>query len=165
MDKYSLLRFGLIFFIGFISCMLLFSALSAGLEQPLSFSGLNLLLNYNIRAPGNWIEKNQINVYDDFIVLHIKGASISSYADSGSMRPVLDSTSNGIRIKPQSQDQINIGDIVTFKQGLNLIVHRVVDKGTDQEGTYFITKGDFNNTDDGKIRFKDIKYVTVGVIW
>lgn len=165
MDKYRLIRFGLIFFIGFVSCMLFFSVLSAGLEQPLSFSGLNLLLDYNIQAPRDWVDKNQIDVYEDFVVIRVPGASVSSYADTGSMRPVLDAGANGIRIVPESEDKIDIGDIVTFKQGNYLIVHRVVDKGTDQNGTYFVTKGDFNDIDDGKVRFEDIRYVTVGVIW
>ena len=52
-----------------------------------------------------------------------------------------------------------------FKQGKYLIVHRVIDIGTDSEGTYFITKGDNNNIVDGKVRFEDIEFITIGVIW
>ena len=90
---------------------------------------------------------------------------MSRYAPSGSMRPVLNSKANGIRIKPKSPEQINVGDIVSFRRGMDLVVHRVIKKGEDSEGVYFITKGDNNDFVDGKIRFKDIKYVTVGVIW
>ena len=46
-----------------------------------------------------------------------------------------------------------------------LIVHRVVEKGIDEQGVYFITKGDNNNIDDCKIRFKDIDTVLIAVIY
>jgi hypothetical protein len=46
-----------------------------------------------------------------------------------------------------------------------LIIHRVVEKGVDFDGIYFIAKGDNNVVSDGKIRFEDIKYKTIGVIW
>ena len=81
------------------------------------------------------------------------------------MLPVLNEHSNGIRIVPESPDQINIGDIITFQQDKELVVHRVIDKGNDDEGVYFITKGDNNNVTDGRVRFEDVRYVTIGIIW
>ena len=99
------------------------------------------------------------------IVINIDGASLSRYAPTGSMKPVLDEGSNGIRIKPASESDIHIGDIITFEQDNMLIVHRVVDIGSDNNGTYFITQGDNTNISDGKIRFNQIKYITIGVIW
>jgi hypothetical protein len=44
-------------------------------------------------------------------------------------------------------------------------VHRVIDKGIDEKGVYFVTKGDNNSVVDGKVRFKDIEYVTIAIIW
>lgn len=81
------------------------------------------------------------------------------------MKPVIDGDANGIRIAPESPDQISVGDIVTFKQGNALIVHRVIEKGIDEQGVYFITKGDNNDLSDGKLRFEDIKYVTVAIVY
>ena len=81
------------------------------------------------------------------------------------MKPLFDHSSNGIRIKPVSEDDINIGDIITFKEGNLLIIHRVIEKGIDNNGVYFITKGDNNFVSDGKIRFKDIEYKTIGIIY
>ncbi len=46
-----------------------------------------------------------------------------------------------------------------------LIVHRVVDKGVDSDGVYFITKGDNNNYSDGKVRFEEIEYITIGILY
>jgi len=81
------------------------------------------------------------------------------------MKPLLDKGANGIRITPKNENEINVGDIVSYKFKDILVVHRVVEKGTDDKGIYFITQGDNNILSDGKIRFDDIEYVTIGIIW
>lgn len=153
----KVLTFVIVFAIGFLSCMLLsFSEI----EMPLGIS-----LNSETEAPADWIKEEQIHVYENIVVIDVEDASVSRYAPTGSMKPVLDKGSNGIRIKPASAEQIEAGDIITFEQDGQLIVHRVVEIGEDNEGNYFITKGDNNNVTDGKVRFEDIKYVTIGIIW
>jgi signal peptidase I len=116
-------------------------------------------------APSDWISSNQIHIYDDKIVIDLADSSLSSYAATGSMKPVLDKGTNGIRIKPESAGQIKAGDIISFSKQGDLIVHRVVEKGEDSRGVYFVTKGDNNDIDDGKVRFEDIKYITVALIY
>ena len=154
-----------VFVAGFLACMILsLLNLDKGKEMPLSTSE-NSEINYSISAPSNWVNKSQIYSYDKGIIIEIKGAGLSSYADTGSMNPVLNENSNGIIIKPESAEQIKVGDIVTFEKDDKLIVHRVVEKGEDEQGIYFITKGDGNYLDDGKIRFEQIKYVTIGIIY
>ncbi len=152
-----ILTYAIIFLVGFLSCMLI---VFAETEMPLgmNFSG-------DVEAPNDWVKERQIQVYDNAVVIEIEHASLSRYAPTGSMIPVLDKDSNGIRIVPESEEDIEIGDIITFEEEGQLIVHRVIDKGTDKEGTYFITKGDNNPVSDGKVRFKDIRYVTIGIIW
>lgn len=160
----SVLKISIIFLLGFFSANIFGYYMVYGLENPFSnFTSLNLLSSND--APSDFIKENQIETYSDKIVINIQDASISEYSPSGSMKPVLDENSNGIRIKPKSEQDINIGDIITFKQDNLLIVHRVIEKGNDKEGIYFIMKGDNNTLTDGKIRFKDIKYKTIGVIW
>ena len=149
----------IVFVIGLVSGMFLVPAL---LNNEIPFS---VAVWWNSDAPGDWIDENQVKVYSDKIVIDIDGASLSKYADSGSMKPVLDRQSNGIRIVPKTENDIKVGDIVSYKNGNELIVHRVVEKSVDEEGVYFILKGDNNNYSDGKVRFKDIKYVTIGVLW
>ncbi len=149
--------YAIMFLVGFLSCMLI---TFAEVEMPL---GINF--NSEIEAPGDWIKESQIHVYENIVVIDIEKASLSRYAPTGSMLPVLDKDSNGIRIVPENEEQIEIGDIITFEQDNQLIVHRVIEIGTDNEGTYFITKGDNNNVIDGKVRFRDIKYVTIAIIW
>ena len=155
----------IIFLLGFLSSNLINYYSVYGLENPfpsLNFSGL---LNSSKSAPHDFVKENQIQVFDDKLVINIPNASISEYAPTGSMKPTLDEHSNGIRIVPKYENEIHIGDIITFEEDGDLIVHRVIDIGEDSNGKYFITKGDNNPVADGKIRFKDIKYITIGVIW
>jgi signal peptidase I len=120
----------------------------------------------NISAPGDWIKQDQIEVTNEYIIIHIDNASLSSYADTGSMKPILDSMSNGIRIVPASPKDINKGDIISYDYQDDLIVHRVISKGIDGSGYWFTTQGDNNKiSDDMKIRFDDIRYVTIGVLY
>jgi hypothetical protein len=163
MDAEKIIKICIIFLIGFLSANLVSFYVVYGLESPFSFN--NFSFNDNNSAPFDFVEENQIKIYNDKIVIDIKDASLSRYAPTGSMKPVLDQGSNGIRIVPKSKDEIHVGDIITFKQDNYLIVHRVIEIGSDVDGLYFITKGDNNSISDGKVRFEDIKYITIGVIW
>ena len=154
----------IIFLLGFASASCL-NFITYSVEFPyLNSLGIGNI-NNNSKAPSDFVTEDQIQVYDDKIVININGASLSKYAPTGSMIPVLDEGSNGIRIVPDSEQDINVGDIITFKQDEHYIVHRVIEKGEDNKGVYFIAKGDNNTINDGKIRFSDIKYKTIGVIW
>ena len=155
----NIIKFFFIFLLGFISANIGLYFVY-GYEMPFSTG-----INGSKQAPSDFIGENQIQVFSDKIIIYINDASISRYAPTGSMKPILDENSNGIRIKPESEDGINVGDIITFKRDGYLIVHRVIEKGIDENGYYFITKGDNTNISDGKVRFKDIEYVTIGVLW
>jgi len=163
MNTNKIFKISFIFLLGFLSANILGLYFVYGFEIPASFDYLGV--SFDNSTPFDFIKENDIQVYEDKIIINVDGASIGKYASTGSMKPVLDSDSNGIRIKPQSEKDVHIGDIITFRQEGYLIIHRVIDIGTDNEGTYFITKGDNNDIIDGKIRFKDIEYITIGVIW
>lgn len=152
---------GLIYFIfGVIIGFVLFLVISSG--YFFSITGFSIR---NSDFSSNRILPEDIVVFEDYIMIKVKNATISSYEPSFSMNPLIDSLSNGIRIVPKSESDIRIGDIVTFNSKGKLFVHRVIDLGYDKEGLYFITKGDRNLFSDEKIRFSDIKYVTIGVVW
>jgi len=163
MEVYKMLGLVLVFFLGFASANFINAYFVYGNEFPLGISGFGFY--GDVKAPFDLVGLDNIEVYDDKVVIYVQGASLSQYAPTGSMEPVLNEGSNGIRIVPLNEDEIHIGDIVSFEQEDRLIVHRVIEKGADNEGTYFITKGDNNNVSDGKIRFEDIKYITIGVIY
>ena len=82
------------------------------------------------------------------------------------MIPVLSEKANGIEIIPQFPEQIHSGDIITYEDSAgNYIVHRVIKTGQDEQGIYFVTKGDNSATNDGKVRFSQIKYLTIAIIY
>jgi len=164
----------LVFLLGFFSCILVFLVLFnvfpyLNIEKPLNLAGFSVNENDSLEAPGNWIKKEQITLIGDKIVIDLAGlggVSLSNYAATGSMKPVLDVFSNGIRVVPDNEDEIGVGDIVTYRDNGQLIVHRVIEKARDEQGVYFVTQGDSNNVSDGvKLRFNDIEYVTIGVLW
>lgn len=158
----------LFFLAGFLSCFLLisfsaFGLLATGTENPLGFGFSGVQYN-NASSPGDWVKTSQIALTENSIVIKIPNASLSSYAPTGSMKPVFDSGANGIRIIPNSAEDINVGDIITY--GNENIVHRVIETGIDENGYWFMAKGDNNvYADSQKIRFEDIRYVTIGILY
>ena len=149
----------LAFLTGFLSCYA-FSLVYIDTESPflVGFSG-------NREIPGDWINRDNIEILPDKVIIHVKNALLSKYADTGSMLPTLGESTNGIKIIPDSANQIVVGDIITYRDGDKLIVHRVVAKGEDGEGAYFVTKGDNNQETDGKVYWEDVEYVTIGLIY
>lgn len=144
------------------SSFLLFS--SSNTEMPL---GIKIYSLFDKPSPANWVKESQISVYKDKIVISVPDAKISRYTPTKSMDPTLDSSANGIEIKPESPKQIHVGDIIAYqpKNENELIVHRVIKTGIDSQGWYCITKGDNANKADGKIRFENIRYVTIAIIY
>ena len=121
-----------------------------------------------IASPIDRISEEQILVTDEKIVINLKGAEWASFTDTNSMDPVIDSGAHAIEIIPESEDDIKIGDIVAYESEYadGTIIHRVVYKGKDEQGTYFVLKGDNNPVSDpGKVRFEQIKRVVVAIIY
>jgi len=120
---------------------------------------------FDKQSPSDIVDEQNIRVYSDRIVIYVENASVSRYAGTKSMDPLLDSTANGIEIPVTSKEQIHVGDIVAYEDGESLIVHRVTKIGEDEQGWFCVTKGDNAPTDDGKIRFSQIKFLTIAIIY
>jgi len=131
-------------------------------------------------SPSDTIKEDQIRVYkngvavhltnndDDWLViLDLDDPSWSRFLDTNSMDPVLDKEANAIRIKPSCPDGISVGDIISYEQPpYGIIIHRVVHKDVDEQGPYFVLKGDNNPTSDpGKVRCDQIKGKLVGIFY
>lgn len=118
-------------------------------------------------SPSDRIKESQIFVYGDKVVLDIKDAYLAGYADTNSMDPFIDAESNGIEVKPRNEDDLHVGDVISYEyNGVGLVVHRIIAIGQDKQGRYFMLKGDNNSNEDPyKVRFDQIKYVLVGVIY
>lgn len=146
----------LVFLVGFLVSWILNSAVlvsGATTEEQLS--------------PSDRVREDQIYVYEDKVVLEVPGATWASFSDTNSMDPILDKEANALQLIPRQSSDIQVGDIISYtnSQG-ERIIHRVVYKGTDNEGVYFIVKGDNNKVSDpGKVRFDQIDRVLFAIIW
>ena len=119
-------------------------------------------------SPYERIEKEQIFVYDDEVVIKIKNPQWAVFTDTKSMDPVIDSTSKAIEIVPKSESEIHVGDIAAYQSKYKdgIVIHRVVKIEHDAFGWYAILKGDNNDLEDpGKIRFDQIKMVVIAIIY
>ena len=155
-------KYTAVFALGFLACLTLLFALPAtNTEIPL---GTGLTIS-STSSPSDRLNESDITLTQSRVCLDIPNATISSYAATGSMGPFINENANGIRIVPQNESEIQIGDIISFRRYGQLIVHRVTKIATDENGIYFITRGDANLATDGKVRFDEIEYVTIGVIW
>ena len=121
----------------------------------------------NTSSPSDWIKENQIVVQKDKVVINIENAKWAKFTDTDSMLPFLDENSNAIELIPRNENDIKIGDIVSYRAFTNdIVIHRVIEKGTDEQGTYFILKGDNNPyPDPEKVRFSQVQRVLVAVIY
>jgi hypothetical protein len=84
------------------------------------------------------------------------------------MDPLFDADANSFEIKPNSPEDIQIGDIISYKSeyATGLTIHRVIETGEDEQGWFSIVKGDnLTEPDPGKIRFNQIHGILVGVIY
>ena len=126
------------------------------------------LTNEELPSPHNWIKESQISVEGNQVVIKIDNAQWSRFTDTNSMDPVIDKGANAIQIIPKDEAQIHVGDIVSYESDYSdgVIIHRVVEIGYDKNGWYCIMKGDNNSRiDPGKVRFKQIKRITIAVIY
>jgi len=137
------------------------------LEVPIN-NMIDQVLTGERPSPSDRIKENQIKVYEDKVVIQINNAKWAGFTDTNSMDPLLDEDSNAIQIIPESEDEILVGDIITYESELmeGLIIHRVIVISEDEQGKYFIAKGDNNpDPDPEKIRFYQIKRILVGILY
>jgi len=119
-------------------------------------------------SPYDWIKQDQIQVYNNMVIIRLKNPQWARFTDTKSMDPVIDSSSHALEIVPESEEEVHEGDIVAYesvyKKGI--ITHRVAKIGKDSEGWYAVMKGDNNpGNDPGRVRFSQIRRVVVAVIY
>lgn len=131
----------------------LFSKNTASLEVP---------------SPDDYINEGEIHVLSDKVIIDIKNPQWARFTDTNSMDPVLDIGTNAIQIIPEKPEDIHIGDIISYASADSStnIIHRVVDIGEDNEGIFFILKGDNNAYNDpDPVRFSQVKRKVVALIY
>ena len=119
-------------------------------------------------SPQDRIKEKDVRVFNNEVVIKIGNANWREFIDSNSMDPFIDEGTATIEIKPKNEKEIKTGDIIAYNiDELDYaLVHRVVEIGNDEEGIYFITKGDnYYKEDPYKIRFERIEGIVVGVLY
>jgi signal peptidase I len=136
-----------------------------------------IVLNGNVRyalsvdsdivdGPSDHIAVDNLKVFKDKAVIEKSGLKWARILDTHSMEPLLNSDSISLELLPQIPSDIELGDIISYKAGSIVIIHRVVEIGEDDVGWYAMTKGDNNEfVDPSKVRFEDIEGVLVGILY
>jgi signal peptidase I len=142
-----------------VFCIL--ASLNVNVERPAA-----MFTSQERMSPQDRIPSNQIHVFGDRVVIEVEDPSWASFADTNSMDPFIDAGANSIEVRPSSPEDIQIGDVVSYHSDGAIIVHRVVMVGSDDEGLFYLMKGDNNNQiDPEKVRFDQINGVLVAVIY
>jgi hypothetical protein len=118
-----------------------------------------------LSSPQGRVGWDQITVAKDGVYIELPYATLVALADTNSMDPTLDAEAKVISVKPGSPDEIAVGDIVSYKSGDRVIIHRVIETGADDDGWFAVTKGDNNPIGDGKVRWEQVRNVVVGIIY
>ncbi len=103
---------------------------------------------------------------EDRVVIMVDDLIPGIIAPSNSMSPLLGADHIVLEKVPESEKEIFVGDIIIFEEDNNRIIHRVIEIGEDEQGWYAITRGDNNIAPDrNKVRFQQVKGITVGIIY
>ncbi|MFP4524265.1 MAG: signal peptidase I [Candidatus Woesearchaeota archaeon] len=129
-------------------------------------------------SPSDTLKEDQIRVYRDGVEVGLEGLESewefyididdptwSTFTDTNSMDPVLDQGANTVRVKVPPEE-LQEGDIISYRRGDTIIIHRIVHKDTDEQGLYFVLKGDNNPANDpGKVRPDQILGKVVAILY
>ncbi len=155
----------IVFGLGWLSHLLYGQLSNNNAELPISD-----LLEFSAKeraSPYDWVKENQITISKDNISIDIQNPQWAIFTNTNSMDPIIDETSHAIQVIPQKEEDIHVGDIISFASNEidGIVIHRVVDIGNDGEW-YALTKGD-NNTmaDPQRVRFTQIERVLVAIIY
>lgn len=127
----------------------------------------NITKVFNIELPYNNIQPSHHNLDyslngDDFCI-----DNIDTYGEivGLSMQPTI-FTGNILIEKKYRNEDLDEGDIIRFKREDGYAIHRIKGDYTDLENYgYFITQGDNNRYDDGKVYPENITHIVIGVLY
>ena len=157
-----------VFSLGWLLNTALTSFIYYDAEKPLSFSFMPFLNSPERLSPSDHVKESQISIQDSKVIIDVPGARWAAFTDTNSMDPFLDEEANSIEIAPSSPHDIRPGDIIAYRSGItgDLIVHRVISRGVDDQGVFYIVKGDNNpNQDPEKVRFSQVEGILIGIIY
>ena len=119
-------------------------------------------------SPRDIIKRDQISYSNGTITISgIEGdVIIPDIADTNSMDGLFDYGHNLLLLDTFDKSALEIGDIIVYSSTQGLIVHRIVEIGTDTNGCWYKCKGDNNSSKDPYlIRNFNILYLCIGIIY
>lgn len=130
----------------------------------------NILQNNNeiTSMPKDRINQEDITVLSDRVIINIDNPQWATFAPTKSMIPFLDSGAHAIQIRPQDEEDLEVGDIISYKSSFvdGIIIHRIIRIDYDERGWYAIVQGDNNpSPDPERVRFNQIERVLVAIIY
>jgi signal peptidase I len=116
-----------------------------------------------------FVQRDELNVWIPVVVASSVAIAVlfAALVNVGTPVVVLSGSSMVPALKPGDAAllyrphiaELNINDLVAFRSGQTIVVHRVVEKGVDSGGSsYLVTKGDSNQWND-KERIDDSNYL------
>ena len=126
------------------------------------------LSNKEKPSPSDRIKDADFSSINNKTTINLNSAKLRKYIDSNSMDPLIDEGTTTIEITPKKESEIKIGDIISYKiAGYDYaLVHRVVAIGNDEDGIYFVTKGDnYYKEDPYRVRFSQVEGIVVGILY
>ncbi|MBD3248864.1 signal peptidase I [Candidatus Woesearchaeota archaeon] len=154
--------FILLFTAGFFAGDVISYAGSFDNVKPFSLS------SNEVNSPFDHIKEEDIDVLMDKVVINVEKPTWARFADTNSMDPIIDKGANSIEVKPLSEKDVHIGDIVSYNARFTdgVVIHRVIDIKEDEKGLYYVMKGDNNeNEDPERVRFEQLKGVVIAVVY
>lgn len=123
----------------------------------------------DIPSPAAAIDAEDIRVLGDRVEIRVADVIPAQFTDTNSMDPVIDAGTTALELTITDVNQVHVGDIVSYETPLApgaTVIHRVVEIGADEDGTYFIMKGDNNpTTDPEKVRFGQLRRKVIGILY
>ena len=123
----------------------------------------------DVPSPSDILKDKDIHVLPNRVEIDIAGVIPVVFTDTNSMDPVIDIGTTALELTVTDPNDIQVGDIVSYETPLapgTVVIHRVVEIGEDEEGLYFIFKGDNNpTTDPDKVRPSQLKRRVIGLLY
>jgi signal peptidase I len=141
------------------------------LEKDILIAHLKTRLNTTAAIstdPFSKIDREDIKVYPDRVVIYVNKAFPVYFSDSKSMYPFINENVFAIEVKPDKKEDLRIGDVIGFESKVfnTTVIHRIIEISTDELGWYAATKGDENpSPDPERVRFDSIRGVLIGLIY
>lgn len=121
-------------------------------------------------SPTGTIPQSSVERYSDRIVIKQPGLRlVQNIADTNSMDPLFD-TKHTLIVRGResfNDNDLKKGEIIVYMNELgDLISHRIIKVDADANGNIYTCEGDNNNTPDTCIiRYANIKYLVVGIVY